>query len=251
MRKIVIPALFVLSCGAAYSQVFVDNFRFGFQVSPTISWMSTDNNKINSNGVNIGIKIGMVGEYYFGTSGNYALISGIGFAFNQGGTLKHEVGGNFWPEAELTSSKFNTGLKPLPDGVNMKYNLRYVEIPIGFKMRTNDFGNIRYFAEIPLFNIGMLTQARGAINGTGVNTDNENIKGATNFFNITWGFGGGVEYSVSEKTALVGGLYYQQGFTDVTRDKNAFKRVSETGPSEPESSKGTLGAIVLRLGVIF
>ena len=41
----------------------------------------------------------VIGEKYFAE--NYAFSFGIGFAFNQGGTLKHDVGGNLWPNSQL------------------------------------------------------------------------------------------------------------------------------------------------------
>ena len=62
------------------------SFRFGIQASPTITWMSSADKKINGNGTNVGLKLGVVGESYFAE--NYAFTFGIGFAFNQGGTLK-------------------------------------------------------------------------------------------------------------------------------------------------------------------
>ncbi len=268
MKNIVPFFTFLILMGAIFSAKTafaqsLDNLRFGFQASPTFSWMNTNDNKINNNGSFpgvLGIKLGMRGEYLFTPNGSYALTSGIGFGFSQGGTLLHEIGGNFWSEAELSDTKFNTGIKPLPNQVNLKYNLQYLEIPLGLKMRTTDFGYFRYFVEIPVFTLGFLTQARGAIEGVGVATEKENVRGATNFFNLSWGLGGGVEYSISEKTALVMGLYYQQGFLDVTKDSGASKAtlVKENMPPleneyavKAETSKGTLGSVVLYLGVLF
>ena len=63
MKKIVA----VLSC-FAFSFVILQaqsEIRFGFQLSPTFSWMTTNTNKINSSGTNIGLKLGMLGEMWF------------------------------------------------------------------------------------------------------------------------------------------------------------------------------------------
>ncbi|HQU60765.1 MAG TPA: PorT family protein, partial [Saprospiraceae bacterium] len=92
MKKIVaIPAFLVLSLIMLHAQN--GNVRFGFQLSPAFSWMSTSTNKINTNGTNLGLKLGMVGEFYF--QENYAVTSGLGFFFNTGGTLLQERPGNF------------------------------------------------------------------------------------------------------------------------------------------------------------
>ena len=111
-----------------------ESFRFGVQVSPSFSWLASNDNQINGNGTNLGLRLGFNGEYYF--TERYAFIAGLGFAFNQGGTLQHNEGGNFWTKSELSNPDFNA----LPNGVNLKYNLQYVEIPFGLRMRTNEFG---------------------------------------------------------------------------------------------------------------
>lgn len=219
---------------------FDKELRLGFQLSPSFSWMSTDDNLINGNGLNLGLKLGMVGEYYFRE--NYALVSGINLAFNQGGTLRHEEGGDLWPKSELS----DLSLHALPDGVNLKYHIQYLEIPFGLKLRTKEFGYLRYFAEIPIFSLGFKLQARGDVQGTALDSERENITEDVNLFNLTWGFGGGVQYTLSESTALVGGIIYRQGFTDVTDDSGL-----KVDGTTREDSKGIIKSLTIRLGFLF
>ncbi len=247
MKKIVLGIIYFLGLSilaqAQYSQDSNSTngeLRLGFQLSPSVSWISTDDKAINGNGGAVGMRLGMMGEYYFRE--NYALISGINFAFNQGGTLLHEEGGNFWSKSELS----DTALTALPNGVNLKYHIQYIEVPLGIKMRTKEFGYIRYFAEIPLFSLGVKVQARGDIKGTSrLDTERENIKEDVNLFNVNWGFGGGIHYALSEDTAFIGGLYYQQGISDITDDAG-FKT-----SGAQEKSKGVLQSITLRIGILF
>lgn len=245
MKKIVLGSIFLFCITVFTFAQYSDNggldgeLRLGFQLSPTFSWMSTDDNAINGNGTNVGMRLGMMGEYYF--KENYALISGVNFAFNQGGTLLHEEGGNFWSKSELSDTSLNT----LPGGVNLKYHIQYIEVPIGLKMRTREFGYLRYFAEIPLFSLGVKVQARGDIKGTTQPYEREDIKKDVNLFNLNWGFGGGIHYALSEDTAFIGGLYYQQGVADVT-DDSALKN-----SGQKEDSKGGIKSITLRIGILF
>ncbi len=245
MKKIVLTAAFFLGViPVVFGQLdpleLGGELRLGFQLSPSFSWMSTDDNQINGNGTNVGLKLGMVSEYYFRE--NYAITSGINFAFNQGGTLRHVQGGNFWSKSELS----DPDLTSLPDGVNLLYHIQYLEIPLGLKMRTKEFGYLRYFAEIPTFTLGFKLQARGDVRGTAdLDRDRENITKDVNLFNLTWGFGAGVQYTLSENTALIGGVIYRQGFSDVT-DDGAIK-----SDSSMEISKGIIKSITLRLGVLF
>jgi len=244
MKKIVLLiTFFSLMTTIGFSQLDLDfdkELRLGFQLSPSFSWMSTDDNLINGNGINLGLKLGMIGEYYFRE--NYAIVSGITLAFNQGGTLRHEIGGDLWPNSELSDLSLHT----LPDGVNLKYHIQYLEIPFGIKLRTKEFGYLRYFAEIPIFSLGFKLQARGDVQGTTFDSERENITEDVNLFNLTWGFGGGVQYTLSESTALVGGIIYRQGFTDVT-DNSGIK----TDGTTREDSKGVIQSLTIRLGFLF
>lgn len=245
MKKIVMLSTFL--CSFAWIASAQQDFRFGFQLSPSFSWLSvSDDNKINGNGTNLGLRLGVIGEYYFRS--NYAFIGGLGFAFNQGGTLKHDIGGNFWPNSDLNEPAINSDDFSLIDGVNLKYGLQYVEIPFGMKFRTQEFGYVRYYAEIPVITLGILTQARGAVSGNTIDTEKEDIKDDVNFFNASWGVGGGVEFSISERTALIGGLFFQNGFADVTGDDG---KKYQNGQTTPERSKAANKNITIRLGVMF
>ena len=63
MKKIVaIAAFFALLTGTALAQS--TDLRLGFQVSPTFSWMTTDDANIGNNGTNLGLKLGARGEVF-------------------------------------------------------------------------------------------------------------------------------------------------------------------------------------------
>ncbi len=241
------------------------DFRFGFEASPSFSWLKTDNNQVNNNGTALGLRLGLMGEKYF--TENYAITFGIGFAFNQGGKLAHDVGGNLLPKSELSDESLQDNVFPdLPDGVNIKYGIQYIEMPFGFKMRTQEFGYMKYYAELPRFILGIRSQARGDINGTyatgdGLSTEKENIKQDVNVIGLSWGLGLGAEYSLNENTAIVGGLYFQNSMFDITKNKGEQYIVDDNGTpnissddiieTPKEDSKASLGAITIRLGVIF
>jgi hypothetical protein len=231
MKKIVAIAAFFALATSAFSQG--TDLRLGFQISPTFSSMSTDDTKINGNGTNLGLKLGMAGELYFRE--NYAFLIGLGFHFNSGGTLLHEEFLNTWPRSEVPAN-VNT---PFPAGTNLKYSLQYVEIPFGLKFRTKEFGYLRYFAEVPVITLGFNSQARGSIKYPGINEDKIDIKKEVTGVALSWGITGGVEYSISENTAAIGGIGFQQVFSDVTKDYT------------DANSKARINNIVIKLGVMF
>lgn len=222
-------------------------FRFGVHASPTWAWMRTSDKRLEGTSSNWGLKFGVLGELYFAE--NYALISGLGFSFNQGGTIQngYELA-DLWNDAELSDNKYHA----IPKEGKYHYRMTYVEIPFGLKLRGggSETNPLSFYAEIPVFTLGFVTKAQGDIRGTDVlNTEDEDIRDDVNGLSLSWGFGGGIEYKISGAT-VVAGLSYQQQFTDVT-DGGRIQRDATNPVFADEDSKGTIGLIALRAGVFF
>ena len=67
----------------------------------------------------------------------------------------------------------------------------------------------------------------------------ENIRKDVKALNAQWGLGGGMEYYFSESNAFTIGVYYHQGFFDITskRPTNDGKEINHT--------------IALKVGILF
>jgi hypothetical protein len=245
MKKIVVSLALILGLLAgAQAQEAV---RFGFQLSPTFGWMSTDKNTVTTNGTNLGLKLGLIGEFYF--QENYAVTAGLGFAFNAGGTLLHDRAGEYWIKSgnEIPDECRNFFRNNPPD---LKTSIQYVEIPVGLKLRTREFGYLRYFVE-PNLGLGFRTQATGDIRNAGDECNDLNIREDVALLNVFWGIGAGVEYSVSESTSLVGGIGTQFGFVDTSRGEDTVFLSGSGSDIIMQDPKSVVRAIVLRLGVMF
>lgn len=232
MKKIVAIASFLLALQVLATAQEAD-LRLGFEVSPMFSTMITDDNQINGNGANLGLKLGVRGEVFFRE--NYAFLVGLGFGFNSGGQLRHEQFADIWQRTELP----NTLIYPFPSGSDVRYNIQYVEVPFGLKFRTNEIGYLRYYFEAPIITLAFKSQAKGGVEYSNLNEKGISIKKEVNPLALSWGLGGGVEYSVSDNTSLIGGISYQRYFTDVTKDYSNAE------------SKAVIQNIIIRLGVMF
>lgn len=233
MKKIALLIVFSCFAFSAFSQD--DGFQFGFHASPTITWLNNnaDNKTIEGDGSNFAFKIGADGEYYFRE--NYALKFGLSMTFKQGGNLLFNSidssGAVLFLDTQPTISA-STG-----DKVN--FNYQYLEIPFGIKMRTNEMGFMRYFAEIPVVTLGFNTGARAKIEGG----DDFRIGKDTGLIQMSWGLGAGAEYSVSETTSIVAGIYFQSGFINTYYGKTGLDSIDKT--------KTSTNAIEIRIGVLF
>ena len=250
MKKIILSLTLVVGL-ITLSQA--QDLHFGLQVSPSWSWMGTDNTKITGSGSALGLKLGLVAENRFSEA--YSVSTGIGFHFNSGGSLRFGLPGqlwkNSWGEFETPPKSSDT----FALDTKLRYSLTFVEIPLGLKMRTPEQGNhIRYFAE-PLICFGFRTKASGAVSSANPVPAQEqiNIKGDVNSLNMSWGAGVGGEYIIQNNTAIVVGLYFQSGFTDMTGNSGGtlFDKSSGTLVAKPEKSKGTVKSLTIRFGVMF
>ncbi len=216
--------------GQGRSRYEQNKLRFGIQASPSFQWMrSSEPKTISGNGSNTAFKFGASVENYFRPK--LGLTVGVGLAANSGGTLRYEQAGT-WLKGSYDSL--------LVKGANIHYRMNYVEVPIGLKARggSNEDSDYSFYIEaglVPAFRTKALADIRKT---NSQNQEDIEIKETSKALNLSWAIGGGLEYSVRPSIALVGGLYYQGGLFDVT--KNAG-----------DDSKNTISGLTIKLGVVF
>jgi hypothetical protein len=246
MKKIASAFCFLMFALHSLQGQSETEFRFGVQASPTWSWMKTTDKKLEGTGSNWGLKFGLMGEFYFAP--NYAFMSGLGFSFNQGGTIQNGYeNADLWKESNLSEAKYHL----IPKEGKYHYRITYVEIPFGLKLRggVSETNPLSYYAEIPVFTLGFRTRAQGDIRGTDdLNTNDEDIRDDVSALSLAWGLGGGIEYDLSG-ASLVAGLHFQQQFTNAKNDGRIQK--DPAGELSDDDSKGTIGLISVRIGVFF
>ncbi|MCB9015176.1 MAG: PorT family protein [Lentimicrobiaceae bacterium] len=198
---IVVLMLFSLQSAAQYKSV-----SLGIKVAPSLGWLKTDQDGYRSDGVVPGIAWGLVAEFYFAE--NYAF--GTGFNFNfQNGKLSY-------PDEQGLSG---AGV------LSRKYRFKYLEIPAVIKMRTNEIKGFRFFGQVGMgFGVRLNSKAKDVfeVNGSPDQTvDFRLIDSQTNLFKASMIVGAGVEYPFDNSSAIVAGINFNNGFSDVLKGKNA------------------------------
>ena len=249
MKNIALVSLAILSFYA--TSLAQDSKHYSLQISPGTSWFTTDDNQINSNGGVFNARITAKMEKPL--KGNLYYTKGIGLAFGQGGTLRHEVGGNLLPGSELDNPEWNTGDKPLVDGTDIEYKIRMIEIPIGLKYKKPTTGYSTYYVEMPL-TTQIKVGTEGAISNATIDAVDQNIGGDVHLVNWTWGLGAGVEYGINSDFSLIAGISFHRSLFDQLKN-NGFKTATtiEGAFEDPvsENSKARLNLVQFNFGIIF
>ncbi len=198
------------------------DLRLGVNLDPMASWLSPKTNEIDKDGTRPGIAGGLTIEYYFHP--NYGLTSGLNLGVQ---------GGNILYEQPVSISTGDDTSVELPASTSVTYNLSYMTIPLGLKLKTNEIGYFTYFAHLGLthqINIG----ARASSSGNGLNKDN--VPKEVNLLNMSYFFGGGIEYNIGGNTSLMAGVLFNNGFIDVLSN---------------DDHKAVLNYLTIRVGVLF
>ncbi len=195
--------------------------RFSLLAEPQFSWMITDKKDITSKGAIMGLNAGLAMDFYFAE--NYAFSTGISIN-NTGGKLEYDDSITF----NLTPDDIT-----VPPTSEITYLLRYINVPLGLKFKTNEIGYTTFFANLgitPMINI------RNRATDISETLYKEDISEDIEVLNMNYFITMGVQYSLGGSTALIGGLGYSSGFMDVTSDP---------------LDKITINTFSVRLGILF
>jgi len=201
MKKILIVLSLTLFSFAAFSQI-----SGGLFVGPNLSYFGVDSKVQSNEGVRLGYTFGATADFSF--SDNFLFTTAIRYN-DIGGTMKYKNGAlvHLYDEAIPT-------LELIGENENIKYNLQYLEIPIGFKGKTNEIGFLSYFMKAgvtPMINL------KGKADITAGSNDlfTKNM----GFFNFNWFMGAGFEWSLTGNTRFFTEIVYTGGIMDFIKDE--------------------------------
>lgn len=196
MKKIYIITLVCILAYPVMGQV-----KFGVFLDPQVGWMSPESREVTSKGSIINLSGGLSVDNYFAK--NYALSSGIAIG-NQGGKLSFD---------ELRPIRVYDEVDTLEANTELQYKLQYITVPLGLKLKSNQIGYFTYYV-----NVGLTSQLniRAKASSADGSISDDSIKEEIGLFNLSYHFGGGVEYGLGKDSALLLGVIYHNGFLDAT-----------------------------------
>jgi hypothetical protein len=218
--------LSILLC-VSVSALYAQNerpFRFGLIASPSLSWFKPETRDYISEGNTIGFSYGLVGDFYLGDY--YAVSTGINIS-------------HFGGKLSFRDNHPDHG----PLDYERKYIHQYLELPVTLKMQTPEFGYMSYFGKFG-FAPGFNLKAKGEDQYVAGNrfTEEVDLKSRTPLLRTALIIGIGLEYSLGGRTTLLGGVTYNNGFTNNLKGRNTYMNVN------PSASASYLQ---LNMGVMF
>jgi len=224
-KAVYILSFLIISSLSIYGQT-----KFSIVANPQIAWMKPDVKAVKTDGVKFGFSFGLNMDFYFAE--NYALSFGA-LLLNTGGNLLYNSTNNDSIAFFYLSKAHN-----VPSGSSLRYDMKYLEFPVGFKFKTDPFGSLTFYAQTG-FNAYFRLTATGTTNNNDY-IDHERFTDEVRGMFLGYHIGGGVEYQLSENTVFTGGIIFNNGFTDIT-----------TNDAKRKEDRVVLNGLNFRLGIIF
>ncbi len=224
-KKTLMTAVLVIFMAGVLPAQQGPRFRIGLTTSPSLAWFSPETRDYLSEGPLLGLSYGLIGEYHLGH--HYAISTNF-LISNLGGKLSYRVLEPGYGEVER----------------EREYRLRYFEAPITFKLQSSEIGYFTYFGRIG-FSPGFNLRAQGHDSFTQGQTRvtlERDIKGDIPLVRLAFVVGAGAEYSLGGRARLVGGLMYNNGFTNNLSGRNNITNAFQSATSS---------YFALNLGVLF
>lgn len=214
MKRTFTGLLFLFFASGVFAQNVEQGygFRLGLTAHPTIGWVKPQVGKSNS--VSLGFAYGLLADFNFAQ--NYSFSTGLTITTINGRSTEVVT----VPSASATSPDPNTVQSP----IDLKYKLQYIEVPFTLKLRTAKIGDVRWYGQFGLsndFNVGAKQDAD--MSGTETYRDLK-ISDAIKFYRAGLTLGAGGEFDLNDQASITAGLCFNNGFTDITSDKNTSVR---------------------------
>lgn len=232
MKKIILAiSLFAISFGA-FSQI--SGGLFG---GTSLSWFGVES-KIQSNeGVGLGFNFGAMAD--FPISDNFVFTGAIKY---------NTMNANMHYDHGIISNIYDLGMIDTVKGAKkVGYNLNYLEIPIGFKGKTNEIGFLSYYMKA---GVSPMVRLKGIADitdeGDDLFTDNIGL------FNMNWYMGAGFEWSLSGNTRFITEIVYNGGIMDFIKTNDEVTvEVFQEGNATTRDHRGKINSVSLKVGILF
>jgi len=224
----VVVLIVFFACSTALSQQ--KPFVFGFKAGPNLGWMKPDTKGYESTGIKPGFTWGFIADFYL--MENYGIATGFDVVFLNGGLEM--------PHMTTSGGDTMTGV------LKRDYKLKYIQIPVTLKMKTNELGKFKIFGQIGLgtnFLIGAKADDEFTSGSSTREETDKDIYEDITFMRESLILGAGVEFSLGGSTSLFAAFMFNNGFMDVLKGMNTLDPTL--------NNKATSNYLSFEVGIVF
>ena len=260
MKKIISFFLALALAAPLFAQI--KPWKIALHIDPNISWIKPDSKYITEGDNKINYGFGLSIDKMF--TENYAIGTGFNI-LNVGGSLTYFKEGT-GPAGEWTIEQ-----------LERVYNLKYAEVPLTLKLRTNEIGYLTYWAQVGV-GLGISIKSKAddlvdykkvAIDSADVtvrwgdatqildeDNEDEDIGEDIGIFRTSLIIGGGIEYNLSGDASIVAGIIFNNGFSNILKRNGVESANGEPligTDLKPKSFdlRGMSNAVSLQIGFLF
>ena len=210
MKKIALSFVLILTVSALSAQSMdIQTFRLGLKASPSLAWMRPDTEDYAREGIRLGFSYGLLAEFLLAEQ--YGFATGIHVSYF-GGKLS-------FPIEEVVDNQLYREKERI-------YRLQNLEIPFTLKMKTREVGYNTYYAQFGFGgSINLKSTADDmfyAQDGSSISRNDINIYEEVPMLRVSMILGAGTEYSLGGNTSLVGGVTFNNGFTNILKGEDSL-----------------------------
>lgn len=179
--------------------------RLGLTAHPNFGFLKVENGK--GNGLSTGFSYGLISDFEFAE--NYCFATGLTVTtINGTGSI-------------INYTPYHTGTTNAD--YDVKFKMQYLEIPLSVKLKTDENNDMKWYGQFGLTTDFRIGAKQDVEQGNTTLRDDEKATDNTKFFRAGMIIGGGVEYRLSGKTSLLGGLTYNNGLTNIAKKPHSVK----------------------------
>jgi hypothetical protein len=212
MKKIALSFVLILTVTALSAQSMdIQTFRLGLKASPSLAWLKPNTEDYEREGLRLGFSYGLLAEFLMAEQ--YGFATGVHISY-MGGKLS-------FPIEEVVDNQIFREKERL-------YKLQHLEIPFTLKMKTREIGYNTYYAKFGFggaINIKSTADDRFyAQDGSSFSRNDIDIKNEIPLMRVSMILGAGTEYSLGGNTSLVGGITFNNGFTNILKGEDSLSQ---------------------------
>jgi hypothetical protein len=231
MKKILIAFSLMIFSLSSFSQI--SGGLFG---GTSLTWFGVESKIQSSEGVGLG--------YNFGAMADFPISDNFVFT----GSVKYNAvtGHMHYDHGVITNIYDQNMIDTVRSSKKITYTLNYLEIPVGFKGKTNEIGFMSYYMKA---GVAPMIRLKGIADitdeGDDLFTDNIGL------FNMNWFMGAGFEWSLSGNTRFITEIVYNGGIADFikTNDATTVEVYQEDGTTREH--RGKINSVALKVGILF